>query len=68
MQMATRVHLSVILLADKALQDLRMFAFVASHLFSAGRRHLYDVYKTPPLIEILKELHTKVQGMIHHLT
>ena len=64
LRMAVRVRLSVIPSADEALRDLGTFAFVASHLFSAGRRHLSAVNKLLRLIERLEELHTEVQGMI----
>ena len=42
MQIDARVRLAVILSADKALRNLGTFAFVTSHLFSAGRCHSSD--------------------------
>ena len=62
--MAARVRLVVILSADKALRDLGTFAFVASHLFSAGGLHSSAVVELLCLIERLEELHAKVQGSI----
>ena len=61
---ATQVHLLVILYADKALRDLGTFDFVVLHLLSAVRRHESVVAEILHLIEILEELHTKVQGVI----
>ena len=61
---AAWVLLDVIPSADEALCDLATFAFVASHLFSVGGRHSSAVAELLRLIEILEELHTKVQGMI----
>ena len=62
--MAARVRLAVIPSADKALHDLGTFAFVALHLFSAGRRHLSAVVELLRLIEKLEDLHTDVKRMI----
>ena len=64
MQIDARFRLAVILSADEALRNLGTFAFVASHLFSAGRCHLSDFAELIRLIERLEELHTEVQGMI----
>ena len=61
---AARVRLAAIPSAEEALRDLGTFAFVASHLFSAGGRHSSAVAELLRLIERLEELHTKVQGMI----
>ena len=41
-----------------------MFAFFASHLFSAGGRHSSAVKELLCLIERLEDIHTKVQGII----
>ena len=62
--MAARVRLVVIPSVDKALHDLGMFDFVTLYLFSAGGLHSSTVTNILRLIEILEELHTKVQGMI----
>ena len=62
--MAARVRLSVILSTDEALRELRTFAIVALHLFSAGGRPLSAVAKILRLIERLEDLYTEVQGMI----
>ena len=62
--MAARVRLAIILSVDKALRDLGTFAFVVSHLFSAGGRHLSAVAELLRIIESLEEIHTDVQGMI----
>ena len=62
--MAARVRLAVIPSADKALRNLGTFAFVNSHLFSAGGCHLSAVAEILRLIERLEELHTEVQGMV----
>ena len=64
MQIDARFRLAVILSADKALRDLGTFAFVASHLLSAGRRHSSAFAEIIRFIERLEELHTEVQGMI----
>ena len=61
---AARVRLDCILSVDKALRNLGNFAFVVSHLFSAAGRHVSAVAELLCLIEILEELHIKVQGMI----
>ena len=45
LQMAARVRLAVIPSAENALRDLGTFAFVTSHLFSAGGGHLSAVAK-----------------------
>ena len=37
--MSARILLATILSAVKALRNLGTFAFVASHIFSAGRKH-----------------------------
>ena len=58
------VLLAVTLSADDVLRDLGKFSFAASHLFSAGRRHVASIAKLLRLIKILGELYTKVQGMI----
>ena len=39
MRTAARVFLDAILSANEGLRNLGIFAFVASHLFSLGRRH-----------------------------
>ena len=62
--MAARIRLAVIPSADEALRDLGTFAFVASHLFSAGGRHSSAVAELFRLVERPEELHTEVQGMI----
>ena len=69
MRMDARIRLAATLPVDEALRDLGTFAFVASHLFSAGRRHSSAVAKLLRLIERLEEIHTEVQGVIssHHL-
>ena len=64
LRMAARIRLAVILSADEALRDLGTFAFVTSHLFSVGGRHLSAVSELLRLIEKLEELHTEVQGVI----
>ena len=64
---AARVRLAAIPSAEEALRDLGTFAFVASHLFSAGGRHSSAVAELLRLIEILEELHTEVQGTISPL-
>ena len=64
MRITARFRLAVIPPADNALRDLGTFAFVALHLFSAGRHHWYIVAELLRLIERLEELHTEVQGMI----
>ena len=64
LQIDARFRLAVILSADKALLNLGTFAFVVSHLLSAGRRHSYGFAELIRIIERLKELHTEVQGMI----
>ena len=61
---AVQVHLAAIPSAEEALCDLGTFAFVASHLFSAGGRNSTAVAELLRLIERLEELHTEVQGMI----
>ena len=62
--MAVRVRLDAIPPAEETLCNLVRFAFVASHLFSAGGRHSSAISELLCLIEILEELHTKVQGII----
>ena len=64
LRIATRVHLAAILSADEVLHNLGMFAFVISHLFSAGVRHSSAIVELLHLIESLEELHTKLQGII----
>ena len=64
LQIDARIRLAVIPSADEALRDLFMFAFVASHLFSAVRRHSSAFAELLRLIERLEELHTKVRGVI----
>ena len=64
LQTAARVRLAAIPSADEELRELSTFAFVASHLFSTGRRHSYTVTEILRLITRLEELHTEVQGMI----
>ena len=64
---ATRVLLADIPSTYEMLCDLGTFAFVALHLFSAGRRHSSDITDLLRLIERLKELHTEVQGIISSL-
>ena len=61
---AAQVCLAAIPSAEEALRDLGTFAFDASHLFSASRRHLSAVAELFCLIERLEDLHTEVQGMI----
>ena len=51
-------------MADEALRDLGIFAFVESHLFSTGGQHAEAVAEILCLVERLEELHTKVQVMI----
>ena len=55
-----QVCLADILSADEALCDLGTFAFVASHLFSAGGRHTSSVAEILCLITRLEELHAEV--------
>ena len=62
MRMTPRVRFAVIPSADEALRDLGTFVFVASHLFSAGVRHLSSVVELLRFIERLEELHTEVRG------
>ena len=57
-------RLSTIPSPEEALRDLGTFAFVASHIFSAGGQHSSAVAELLCLIKRLKELHTKVQGII----
>ena len=64
LQMETSVHLATIPFVDEAFWDFGTFGLVALHLFSAGMRHLLAVVDLICLIEMLKELHTKMQGMI----
>ena len=64
LQITMRVFLDAILSADKVLWYLGTFGFITLHLLSAGGRHSSDVVELLLLIERLKELHTKVQGMI----
>ena len=64
MRVAARVCLAVILSADETLRELGTFAFVASHLFSAGRRHSSALAELLCLIERLEELHTELWGVI----
>ena len=66
---AAWVPLTAIPFADEALCDLATFAFVASHLFSAGGGGGYAaVFKEIILlIERLEKLHTKVQEIITSL-
>ena len=61
---AARVRLAAIPSAEEAFRDLGTFAFVASHLFSAGGQHSSAIAELLRLIERLEELHTEVQGMI----
>ena len=58
MRMAAIICLAVIPSADKALRNLGMFAFFASHFFSAGGRHIPAVADVLRLIERLEDLHT----------
>ena len=67
MQTSARVRLDAIPSADKALQDLGQFAFVALHFFSAGGWQSSSVVEILRLIKRLEELHTEVQGMISSL-
>ena len=53
LQMVVSVRLVVIPSVDKALCNLVTFAFVALHLFSAGRRHLLAAAELLHLIERL---------------
>ena len=62
---AARVRLDAILSVDVKLCDLVTFAFVASHLFSAGGRQSSAVTELLHIIEMLEELHTEVHGTIH---
>ena len=48
-------------------QQLSHVAFVALHLFYAGRRNLSDVAEILCIIERLEDIHTEVQGMISSL-
>ena len=57
-RMAARVRLAVIPSADKALRNLGMFAFFASHFFSARGRHISAVADVLRLIDTLEDLHT----------
>ena len=47
LRMATRIRLAVIPSADEALCNLGTFAFVASHLFSAGGAPLVSRHRAP---------------------
>ena len=58
------VCLAIILSVKEALNNLGTFAFVASHFFSAGRRHSSAVAELLRLIERMEKLHTEVQGML----
>ena len=49
---------------DEALCDFGTFTFVALHIFSAEGQHVTAVAEILRLIEILEELHNKVQGVI----
>ena len=64
LQTSARVHLDVIPSAEEALCDLGTFDFVASYLLSAGGRQSSAVTELLHIIKSLKEIHTKVQGMI----
>ena len=64
MQMAARACLAVVPSVDEALHDLGTFAFVASHLFYAGGRHLSAISKLLRLSERLEDIQTEVQGTI----
>ena len=55
-----RVRLDVILSADKVIWYLGTFAFVASHIFFVGGRHLSAAAGILHHIERLEELHTKM--------
>ena len=66
MQKARQVRLAAISSADEALRKLGNFDFVASHVFSADRRHAAVIVDMLRIIERLEELHNKVQGVIKH--
>ena len=59
-----RVCLVVILFVGEVLSDLGNFAFVALHLFFAGRRYGAAVAELLRIIEMLKEIHTKAKDII----
>ena len=61
---AARVRLAAIPSANEELWDLGTFAFVASHLFSAGGRHLSDIAELLCRTKRTEELHTEVQVII----
>ena len=62
--LAARVRLAAILSADEGLRGLGTFAFIASHLLSAGGRRLSAVVEIICLIERLEEIRSEVQGII----
>ena len=64
LQTASQVLLSVILSVDKALLNLRTFAFVALHLFSTAGRHTEEVVELFCLIYILENIHTELKRII----
>ena len=49
---------------NEVLRDLVTLAFITSHLFSTGRYHAAEITEILHLIEILEDIHTKLQGMI----
>ena len=59
-----RVRLESIPSTDEALRDLGTFSFVELHLISAGRFCAAVITYIIRLIEILEDLHSKVQGVI----
>ena len=62
--MPMRVCLAVIPSADKALRNLRIFAFIEPHPFYPGGRHSSAIANILCIIERLEELHTKMQRII----
>ena len=50
LHMAVRAKLVAILTADEALYDLGTFAFIISHLFITGRRHVTAISELLHLI------------------
>ena len=62
--MSVMVCFTVMPSTEKVLRDLGTFAFIASHLFSAGGCHSSAVVYLLHLIDRLEELHTEVQGII----
>ena len=64
LQIDVRVRLAGIPSLDKALRNLGTFAFVASHLFYAVKRHSSAIVYLLCLIERLEKLHIDIEGRI----